>query len=77
MAFSGSCSRARRVILAHQHAHQPVGEIVEVVQALAQIGIGGAQHARARIGLHAFDAGFRGQAGASTASRILCSQPWS
>jgi len=51
------------VILAHQHAHQPVGEIVEVVQAVAQIGVGGAQHARAGIGLHALDAGFGGEAG--------------
>ena len=53
----------RRVVLAHQLAHQPVGEIVEVVQPLAQIGIGGAQHARAGVGLHALDAGLGGQAG--------------
>ena len=63
MAFSGSCSLRRRVILPHQHAHQPVGEIVEIVQAVAQIGIGGAQHARAGVGLHALDAGFGGEAG--------------
>ena len=52
-----------RVILPHQHAHQPVGEIVEVVQPVAQIGIGGAQHARAGVGLHALDAGLGGEAG--------------
>ncbi len=63
MAFSGSRSLRRRVILAHQLAHQPVGEIVEVVQAVAQIRIGGAQHAGAGVGLHALDGGFGGQAG--------------
>ena len=63
MAFSGRCSLRRRVVLAHQHAHQPVGEIVEVVQAVAQIRIGGAQHARAGVGLHALDAGLGGEAG--------------
>ncbi len=51
------------MILPHQHAHQPVGEIIKVVQAVAQIMIGGTQHARARIRLHAFDAGLRGEAG--------------
>ena len=34
------------------------------MQALAQIGIGRAQHARAGVGLHAFDRGFGGEAGA-------------
>ncbi len=53
----------RRVILAHQHAHQPVGEIVEVVQAVAQIGVGRAQHARAGVGLHALGGGLGGEAG--------------
>ncbi len=53
----------RRVVLAEQLVHQPVGELVEVVQALAQIGIGGAQHARAGVGLHALDRGFGGEAG--------------
>ena len=51
-----------RVILADQLAHQAVAEILEVVQAVAQIGIGRAQHARAGVGLHAFDGGLRGQA---------------
>ncbi len=53
----------RRVVLTHQHAHQPVGQIVEIVQAVAQIRIGGAQHARAGVGLHALDAGLGGEAG--------------
>ena len=53
----------RRVVLAHQLAHQPVGEIVEVVQPVAQIGIGDAQHARAGVRLHALDAGLGGEAG--------------
>ncbi len=38
-------------------------EIFEVVQAIAQIRIGRAQHAGAGIGLHALDGGLRGQAG--------------
>ncbi len=54
---------SRRVILAHQHPHQAVGEVVEVVQAVAQIRIGGAQHAGAGVGLHALDAGFGGETG--------------
>ncbi len=50
--------------LAEQLAQQAIGEIVEIVQALAQIGIGLAQHARARIRLHAqLDRGLRGEAG--------------
>jgi hypothetical protein len=54
---------ARRVIHAHQLPHQAIGEIVEIVQALAQIRVCGAQHARTRIRLHALDAGLRGEAG--------------
>ena len=46
-----------------QLAHQAVGEVVEIVQALAQIGIGLPQHAGAGVGLHALDRGLRGQAG--------------
>ena len=53
----------RRVVLAEQLVHQPVGEFVEVVQALAQIGVGRAQHARAGIRLHALDRGLGGEAG--------------
>ena len=52
-----------RVVLAQQLAHQPVGQFVEIVQALAQIGVGGAQHAGAGVGLHALDRGLGGQAG--------------
>ena len=65
----------RRVILAHQHAHQPVGEIVEVVQAVAQIGIGGAQHAGAGVGLHALDAGLGGEAGRSPPRASCAASP--
>ena len=59
----GQLLARRRVVLAHQLAHQPVGEVVEIVQALAQIRIGHAQHAGAGVGLHALDGGFGGQAG--------------
>ncbi len=61
----GACSHA------HELAHQPVGEIVEIVQPLAQIRIGGAQHARAGVGLHALDAGFGGEAGADRLAHAL------
>ena len=64
MAFSGKLLARRRVVLADELAHQPVGEIVEVVQPLAQIGIGDAQHAGAGVGLHALDRGLGGEAGA-------------
>ena len=40
-----------------------MAEVFQIVQAVAQIGIGRAQHARAGVGLHAFDGGFRGEAG--------------
>ncbi len=40
-----------------------MAEIFEIVQAIAQIGIGRAQHARAGVGLHALHRGFRGEAG--------------
>ena len=63
MAFSGQALAAGRVVLAEELVHQAVGEVVEVVQALAQIGVGGAQHARAGVGLHALDGGLRGEAG--------------
>ena len=52
-----------RVIAPDQLAHQPVGEIVEIVQPLAQIGVGLAQHAGAVVGLHALDGGLGGEAG--------------
>ena len=63
MALSGKLVARRRVVLPHQLAHQPVGEIVEIVQPLAQIRVGRAQHAGAGVGLHALDAGFRREAG--------------
>ena len=53
----------RRVVLAEQLVHQPVGELVEIVQALAQIGVGRAQHAGAGVRLHALDRGLGGEAG--------------
>ena len=40
-----------------------MAEVFQIVQAVAQIGIGRAQHARAGVGLHAFDGGFGGEAG--------------
>ncbi len=43
--------------------HQPVGEIVEIVQPFPQIGVGLAQHAGTRVGLHALDRGLRRQSG--------------
>ena len=46
--FRQSVAR-RRVVLAEQLVHEAVGELVEVVQALAQIRVGGAQHARPRV----------------------------
>ena len=53
----------RRVIAAGELTHQPVGEVVEVVQPLAQERIGLAQHAGAGIRLHAFDRGLGGEPG--------------
>ncbi len=52
----------RRVVLAEQMMHQPIGEFVQVMQALAQIWIGRAQHARAGVRLHALDRGLGGEA---------------
>ena len=59
----GQLLARRRVILSHQLPHQPMTEILEVVQAIAQVRVGGAQHARAGVGLHALDGGLRGEAG--------------
>ena len=53
----------RRMVAAEQLAQQAVGEVVEIVQALAQIGIGLAQHAGAGVGLDALDRRLGGQAG--------------
>ena len=44
-----------RVVASDKLAHQPVGEIVEIVQPLAQIRVGLAHHAGAVVGLHALD----------------------
>ena len=51
------------MVLAAELAHQPVGEVVEVMQPVAQVGIGLAQHAGARIGLDPLDGRFGGQSG--------------
>ena len=59
----GQLFARRRVILPDQLPHQAMAEILEVVQAVAQIRIGRAQHARAGVGLHALDGGLRGEAG--------------
>ena len=59
----GQLFARRRVILPDQLPHQAMAEVFEVVQPIAQIGIGGAQHAGAGIGLDAFDRGFCGEAG--------------
>ena len=53
----------RRIVLAEQLVHQPVGQFIEIVQALAQIGVGDAQHAGAGVGLHALGGSLGGQAG--------------
>ena len=53
----------RHIVLAEELVHQPVGEIVEVVQPVAQVRVGDAQHPRARIGLDALDRGLGRQAG--------------
>ena len=52
-----------RVVAPDELAHQPVGEIVEIVQPLAQIRVGLAQHAGAVVGLHALDGCLGGEAG--------------
>ena len=51
------------MIAPDQLAHQAIGQIVEVVQPLAQVGIGLAHHAGAIVGLDALDRGLGGQAG--------------
>ena len=53
---------ARALGPARQDAQQAVGQVVEVVQALAPVGVGLAQHARAGVVLHPLDGGLGGQA---------------
>ncbi|MGY4316764.1 hypothetical protein ACVWW1_006091 [Bradyrhizobium sp. JR3.5] len=67
----GQLLARRRVVLADQLPHQAMAEILEIVQAVAQIGIGRAQHARAGVGLHAFDGGFRGEAGGDRLMQLV------
>jgi len=47
---------------ADQRPQQAVGEVVEVVQALAEIGVGLPQHPRPVVRLHPLHGGFRGEA---------------
>ena len=55
--------RARtRALLPGEAAQQAVGEVVEIVQAIAQVRIALAHHPRAVVGLHALDRGLRGEA---------------
>ena len=49
--------------MAEQLAQQTIGEVVEIVQPLAQIGVGLPQHAGAGVGLDALDRRLRGQSG--------------
>ena len=49
------------MIAAGELPHQAVGEIIKVVQTLAQVRIGLPQHARANVGLNALDCRFRSQ----------------
>ena len=60
----GQLLARRRVVAAHQLPHQAVAEVLEIMQALAQVRIGRAQHPRAGIGLHPLDRSFRSKAGA-------------
>ena len=57
-AFSGSCSFEATRLLPGQLVQEPVGEFVEVVQAVAQIGVGLPHQLGARVALHALDGGF-------------------
>jgi hypothetical protein len=64
MALSGSSVAASATkSCPDQLMQQAVGEIVEIVQPLAQIRVGLAQHPRAGVVLHALDGGLRGEAG--------------
>ena len=60
MALSGRLSRAGACSWPHQLAHQPMREVLEVMQALAQVRIGLAQHAGAGVGLDPLDCGLGG-----------------
>ena len=62
IALSGRSSCAVDEALAGELMQQPVGEIVEIVQPLAQIGLGLALQFGAGVVLHALDRGFGGQA---------------
>ena len=61
MASFGSLPKRHGMIVSMQDAQHPVGEIVEIVAALAPEAIGIFHQLRARILLHALDRGFRRQ----------------
>ena len=60
---------------AHEMPQQPARQIVEIVQAAAQIGIVGAIDAGARLVLHALDGGLGGQAGADRVGSGAAASP--
>jgi hypothetical protein len=59
----GQLRGGRDEIAPDELVKEPVGEVVEIVQALAQIGVGLAQQAGAGVGLHALHGGLGGEAG--------------
>jgi hypothetical protein len=63
-------------VAADERMEQAVREVVEVVQALAEVWVRLAQHAGAVVGLHPLDAASAVRP-ESTASRMRRSQPWS
>ena len=77
MAFSGSGRAAADHVAADEAVQQAVGEIVEIVQALAQVRVGLAQHPGAVVGLHPLDGGLGGEARARPPRACAASQPWS
>ena len=64
----------RRVVLAEQLVHQPVGELVEIVQALAQIG-SVARSMRARVSDCTRSTAASAVRPVATASSRRCTQP--
>ena len=62
MASCGRSTSARTMVVAHEFADQPVGEIVQIVKTFAQVRVGLAQHARPCVALHLFDRGLCGEA---------------
>lgn len=63
IAFSGHALAVGDIALTGELVQQPIGDVVEIMQPVAQIGVGLALHARAGVVLDALDGGLRGQAG--------------